>query len=72
MSIALSSAVNGLNASVARTTQSVQSIVNASSTGGNLDGALVRINSEKTNYAANAAVIREEEKRQKTLIDIIA
>jgi len=71
MSDALSIAVNGLNASVARTTQSVGNIVNASSTGNNLDANLVKISAEKTNIAADADVIKTVRKEQQSLIDIL-
>jgi flagellar basal body rod protein FlgC len=70
MSDALSVAVNGLNASVSRATQFAGNIVKASSTGKNLDGSLVGIKTESVDYAANATVIKTEEKLQKALLDI--
>ena len=72
MSDALSIAVNGINASVARTTQSVRNIVNASSTGNNLDGNLVNIASDKINVAADVDVIKTVHKEQQSLLNIIA
>jgi flagellar hook protein FlgE len=45
-------------------------IVNASSTGGNIDADLVSIMVEKTNYAANVEVIKTVGKMNKALLDI--
>ena len=70
MSDALSIAVNGLNNAVSRVTQSASNIVNASSTGKNLDSDLVDLKTDSTNYAANAAVIKAVEKDNKALLDI--
>jgi len=70
MSSALSIAVNGINAAVSRATQSASNIVNASSTGTNLDSDLVNVKVASTDVAANAAVIRATEKEQKALLDI--
>ncbi len=70
MSNALSIAANGINQAVSRATQSAVNIVNASSTGKNIDGDLINIQSDKTSVAANATVIRSEEKMQKSLLDI--
>lgn len=70
MSNALSIAVNGMNQSVARATQSASSIANASLTGKNVDADLVNLSIESTNYAANAKVIEADAKMQKALLDI--
>ena len=70
MSSVLSTAVRGLNQAVARVTQSANNIVNASSTGKNLDKNLVDMNVSKTDYAANAAVIKTARKMDKALLDI--
>ncbi|MDE1900384.1 MAG: hypothetical protein KGI37_01925 [Alphaproteobacteria bacterium] len=72
MSSALSIAVGGINASVARATQSATNIVNASSTGNNLDANLVSLNTDQTDVAANAAVIRTVKKMDQSLLDILA
>ena len=60
------------NASVARTSQSVANMVNASSTGNNLDANMVAVASEKPYVAANAAVIKTVKKMDQALLDIIA
>ncbi len=70
MSSALSTAVNGINAAVARTTQSVGNIVNASSTGNNLDANLVAVGINAANVATDAAVIKTVDKMNKALLDI--
>ncbi len=70
MSDALSFAINGLNSSVARATQFTRDIVNASSTGKNVEGGLVGLQGAKTDYAANATVIKTVQKEQKALLDI--
>ena len=70
MSSALSTAVNGINASVAHATHAAASIVKASSTGTNVDTSLVKIKAERTAVAAEAAVIKTEAKNQKALLDI--
>jgi flagellar hook protein FlgE len=70
MSDALSIAVNGLNQAVSHATQSAGNIANASLTGTNVDGDLVNLSVAKTDYAANATVIKTEEKMQKALLDI--
>ncbi len=72
MSSALSTAITGLSSAVARATQSAGNIVKASSTGKNLDGDLVNLKVASTDYAANAVVIKKEEKMQKALLDILA
>jgi flagellar hook protein FlgE len=70
MSSALSAAVTGLYQTVARTTQLANNIANASLTGKNVDGDIVNLAQEKTNYAAGAAVIKTEQKMQDALLDI--
>jgi flagellar hook protein FlgE len=70
MSSALSIAVNGLNASVAKATQAASNIVNASSTGGNVDGSLIALKSASTGFKADAAVIKTVDKMNKALLDI--
>ena len=70
MSGILSTAVSGLNRAVSRATQSANTIVNASSTGENLDKGLVDLNVSKTEYAANAAVIKAAKKMDDALLDI--
>ena len=72
MSDALSIAVNGLNSSVARATQSARNIVKASSTGENLDVSLVNLRTERTNVTAAAAVIKTVHIMDKALLDIKA
>ena len=71
MSTILSTAVSGLNSAVSRATQSARNIVNASSTGKNIDKDLVDVNKDKTDYAANAAVIKTTRKMEKALLDIM-
>jgi hypothetical protein len=68
----LSSAVTGLYQAVARATQSANNVVNASSTGKNIDEDMVNIGSAKTEVAADATVIKIEQEMQKTLLDIMA
>ena len=70
MSSALSIAVNGFNASVAKATQAVGNIVNASSTGKNVDGDLIKLKAASTGASENAAIIKTEKKTQKALLDI--
>ncbi len=70
MSSAFTTAVNGINSAVSRATQSASNIVKASSTGKNVDTDLVNIKSASIDVAANAVVIKEEEKIQKALLDI--
>lgn len=65
-------AVTGLYQSVARATQSASHVVNASSTGENFDEDLVNLQAEKTNVAANVAVIKTERKMESALLDILA
>jgi len=67
---ALSLAVNGLYAAVSRASQSANNIVNASSTGNNLDASLINLKVADTQFAANATVIKNEEKLHKALLDI--
>ena len=69
---ALPTAVSGLTQSVARATQSASNIANASLTGKNVDEDLVKLSMAKTDYAANATVIKTEQKMQKALLDIKA
>ena len=70
MSSALQTAVNGINNYVAKATQAAASIVNASSTSGDIDANLVKITTERTNVVAEAAVIKADNKEKKSLIDI--
>ncbi len=70
MSNALSIAVSGINSAVAQAAQSANIIVNASSTGGSVDGALVNLKVASVDVAANAAVIRTADKMNKALLDI--
>ncbi|MGB9152581.1 MAG: flagellar basal body rod C-terminal domain-containing protein [Alphaproteobacteria bacterium] len=70
MSNALSIAVNGLNSAASLAVKSATNIVNSSSTGNNVDGALVTLSSASTDYAANAAVIKTVDKMNKALLDI--
>ncbi len=70
MSSALSIAVSGLTNAVSRATQAASNIANASLTGGNVDQDLVRTSVASTDYSANAFVIKEEQKREKALLDI--
>jgi hypothetical protein len=74
MSGILSIAVSGLNSAAQRFANATSSIVNASSTGGSGDvtPALVSTIADKTDYAANAAVVKTVEKTDKALLDIIA
>jgi flagellar basal body rod protein FlgG len=74
MSDALSIATNGLNFTASRIAKDASSIVNASSTGsnGDLTTPLVDLAVQKTNYAANAKVIRVVEENNKTLLNILA
>jgi fibrillarin-like rRNA methylase len=71
MSSAITTAVNGINKSVAQATQAASNIANASLTGKNIDGDAVKIKAASTDVAANAAVIRAEKKNQKALLDIL-
>ena len=68
----LSTALNGLNATVARTTQAAGNIVKASSTGDSTDQNLLAVKQGGTQIAADAAVIKAVNKEQKTLIDMLA
>ena len=74
MSDALNIAVLGLNNSASRIAKAASSIANASLTGssGNLSDGLVQIAEQKTDYAANAKVIRVEQETSKALLDILA
>ncbi len=74
MSDTLNIAVNGLNSSASRITKAASSIVNASSTGAKTDlsTSLINITEAKTNYAAEAKVIRVVEDNNKRLLDILA
>jgi len=68
----LSAAGTGLAQAVSRATQSADNVVNASSTGKNIDGDMVNLAVAKTDAAANASLIKTEEKMQKALLDIVA
>lgn len=70
MSSALSIAANGITSAVSRATQSAANIVNASSTGKNIDTDLINLNQSSTDVAANAAVLKIAEKMDKALLDI--
>jgi hypothetical protein len=74
MSDALNIAANALNSSASRMVKAASSMVNASSTGatGDLAAGLVAIAQEKTNYAADAKVIRAVAENNKTLLNILA
>jgi flagellar basal body rod protein FlgC len=69
---ALPMAVTGLYQAVARATQSANNIANASLTGKNIDEDMVKLGMAKTDVAANAAVVKAENKMDKALLDIIA
>ena len=71
MSGALSIAVGGIKQAINRASQAENTIVNASSTGGNVDGSLVALKIASTDVATNAAVIKTEHKMQKALLDIL-
>ena len=71
MSSALSIAVGGINQAINRAAQATNTIVNASSTSGNVDGSLVALKIASTAVATNAAVIKTEHKMQKALLDIL-
>jgi len=71
MSSAIQTAVNGITQAVSQATQSAAGIVNASSTGKNIDGDLINLKIDSTQVSANAAVIRTSEKTQKALLDIV-
>jgi hypothetical protein len=71
MSNALSIAVNGVNSAISSALKSTTTIVNGSSTGQNVDGALVNLQAASKDVAANAAVIRTVQKTQKALLDIL-
>jgi hypothetical protein len=66
----LSAAGTGLYQAVARATQSAGNVVNASSTGKNIDADMVNLKIASTDVAANAAVVKTSEKMQKALLDI--
>jgi len=70
MSNALSVAINGINAAVSLASRSANNIVNASSTGKNVDGDLINVGVASTDMAANAAVIKTVDKMNKALLDI--
>ena len=72
MSEALSIAVGGINQAISRAAQAANTIATASSTGQNVDGALVAVKSASVDVATNAAVIKTEHKMQKALLDILA
>ena len=74
MSDTLNVAVNALTASSAKIAKATSSIVNASSTGssGDLTTPIVDIIREKTQYAAEAKVIRVVDENNKKLLDILA
>ncbi len=69
---ALSSSLNGLSRAVSSATQSAGNVVNASSTGKNIDSDIVKFGIAKTVYSANAAAIRAEDKMHEALLDILA
>jgi flagellar hook protein FlgE len=70
MSSSLSTTVTGLYQTVSRATQSADNIANASLTGKNVDGDLVNLKTDSATYAAEADVVKTEEKMQKSLLDI--
>jgi len=70
MSDVLSTAITGLNSAVSRATHSANDIVNASSTGKNLDASLVNLKASQVDYAANAAVVKIAKKMSDALLDI--
>lgn len=72
MSDALSIALNGFNAAVARTTQAANNVVNASSTSENFDSSLVALTTAKANSAADLTVIKTVRKIDQSLLDILA
>jgi flagellar hook-associated protein FlgK len=66
----LPAAVTGLYRAVSLATQSASDVVNASSTGKNIDEDMVNLNVAREEFAANADVIKTEEKMQKSLLDM--
>jgi hypothetical protein len=74
MSDTLNIATNALSFTASRIAKDASSIVNASSTGSNGDliGPLVDLAIQKTNFAADAKVIRVVAENNKTLLDILA
>jgi len=74
MSDTLNTAVGALNSSAARIVKATSSIVNASSTGTTADiaASAVSLIQEKTQYAAEAKIIKAVAKNNKTLVDILA
>lgn len=70
MSDVLSTAISGMNSAVSNATQSARDIVNASSTGKNLDASLVNMKVAQVDYAANAAVVKIAKKMSDALLDI--
>ncbi len=71
MSDALTTAVQGINESVVRATQSVDNIVNASSRGQNIDADLIAVKVASTQVDVNAAVIKIDQKMKDALIDML-
>ncbi len=67
---AIPTAVAGLYQAVARATQSAGNVVNASSTGKNIDEDMVNLATAKNEVAINAAVIKAQQKMDKALLDI--
>lgn len=72
MSTILSTAVTGLYRTVAGATHSANNVVNASSTGKNIDGDMVNLVMAKTQFVANVQTIKTYDKMQKALLDILA
>jgi len=70
MSTTFSTAINGMNQAVARATQSANNVVNASSTGSDIAKDLVDIKVASVEVAANATVIKAQQKMQESLLDI--
>lgn len=67
----LSVGANGLVDAVARATQSAVNVVNASSTGENIEEAVVKMSMAKTSVDLSASVLKAENQMRKSLLDIL-
>lgn len=70
MSDALQTIVHGIQRSVSRATQAVNDIVNASSTGQNIDKDMVDVKIASHEVAMQTAVIKADKKMKDALLDI--
>jgi len=70
MSDALQTIVHGIQRSVSRATHAVSNIVNASSTGQNVDKDMVDVKIASHEVAMQTAVIKADKKMKDALLDI--